>query len=100
MTARLVHSDSDEGREETLRASYLVGCDGGSSTVRETLGLEFAGDTRSETFLLADISVTSDWPPRKALTWFHDDGLGAVTGPVPRVLQAFKYYCVQITTYG
>jgi 2-polyprenyl-6-methoxyphenol hydroxylase-like FAD-dependent oxidoreductase len=32
------------GREETLEADYLVGCDGGGSVVRKGLGIEFEGD--------------------------------------------------------
>jgi 2-polyprenyl-6-methoxyphenol hydroxylase-like FAD-dependent oxidoreductase len=32
------------GAEETLRASYLVGCDGGSSTVRKQLGIQLQGE--------------------------------------------------------
>jgi 2-polyprenyl-6-methoxyphenol hydroxylase-like FAD-dependent oxidoreductase len=35
-----------DGREETLRATYLVGCDGGSSTVRKTLGIALNGQGR------------------------------------------------------
>lgn len=75
VTARLTHTDDDTSREESLHATYLVGCDGGSSMVRKTLGLEFSGETRPETFFLADITVTGDWPPREALTWFHEDGI-------------------------
>lgn len=35
--------DNKSGREETIEASYLVGCDGGSSAVRQALGIEMAG---------------------------------------------------------
>jgi 2-polyprenyl-6-methoxyphenol hydroxylase-like FAD-dependent oxidoreductase len=35
-----------DGRTETLRAQYLVGCDGGSSTVRKQLGIKLAGQGR------------------------------------------------------
>ena len=35
---------TQEGKEETLRASYLVGCDGGSSTVRKGLGIPLQGE--------------------------------------------------------
>jgi 2-polyprenyl-6-methoxyphenol hydroxylase-like FAD-dependent oxidoreductase len=31
------------GADETVRASYLVGCDGGSSTVRKQLGIQLQG---------------------------------------------------------
>jgi 2-polyprenyl-6-methoxyphenol hydroxylase-like FAD-dependent oxidoreductase len=33
-----------DGAQETIRASYLVGCDGGSSTVRKQLGIPLQGD--------------------------------------------------------
>ena len=33
-----------DGSEETIRAAYLVGCDGGSSTVRKKLGIKLEGD--------------------------------------------------------
>ena len=41
--------------EETAEASYLAGCDGVRSFVRETLGSGFPGGTYSHTFYVADI---------------------------------------------
>jgi 2-polyprenyl-6-methoxyphenol hydroxylase-like FAD-dependent oxidoreductase len=35
---------SNDGAQETMRASYLVGCDGGSSTVRKQLGIPLQGE--------------------------------------------------------
>src|SRR4051794_22829372 len=35
-----------------LRADYVIGCDGGRSTVRKTLGIEFEGFTWPERFLV------------------------------------------------
>jgi 2-polyprenyl-6-methoxyphenol hydroxylase-like FAD-dependent oxidoreductase len=34
----------NDAAEETMRASYLVGCDGGSSTVRKQLGIPLQGE--------------------------------------------------------
>ena len=39
-----VVEDRDTGREDTVRAQYLVACDGADSVVRETLGIDLAGD--------------------------------------------------------
>ena len=39
-----VASRAGSGQDETIRASYLVGCDGGSSTVRKQLGIALQGD--------------------------------------------------------
>src|SRR5580692_9667511 len=41
VTARMRTID---GRDERLRAAYLVGCDGGTSPVRKALGIELAGE--------------------------------------------------------
>lgn len=43
------------GGEETVRATYLVGCDGVRSTVREQAGVPFVGGRYPQTFLLADL---------------------------------------------
>jgi 2-polyprenyl-6-methoxyphenol hydroxylase-like FAD-dependent oxidoreductase len=43
---------------QTLRAAYLVGADGGRSTVRKRLAVPFAGETNEDiTMLLADVRV-------------------------------------------
>lgn len=51
---------------ETVRAEFLVGCDGGHSTVRKTLGVRLEGESIDEKpVLLADIEVAgldrADW---------------------------------------
>jgi 2-polyprenyl-6-methoxyphenol hydroxylase-like FAD-dependent oxidoreductase len=51
---RLRHRD---GREEDVQASYVSGCDGAHSTVREQAGIGFAGRAYPQTFLLADLEV-------------------------------------------
>jgi 2-polyprenyl-6-methoxyphenol hydroxylase-like FAD-dependent oxidoreductase len=41
---------SGEGGSEQIRADYLVGCDGGSSTVRRQLGIKLAGEANLAQF--------------------------------------------------
>jgi 2-polyprenyl-6-methoxyphenol hydroxylase-like FAD-dependent oxidoreductase len=41
ITARIV--DAASGREETVEADYLAGCDGGRSNVRRALGIKYEG---------------------------------------------------------
>ena len=41
--------------EETCEASYLAGCDGARSTVREVLATGFPGGTYSDIFYVADV---------------------------------------------
>jgi 2-polyprenyl-6-methoxyphenol hydroxylase-like FAD-dependent oxidoreductase len=51
---RLRHPD---GRQETIAARYVVGCDGAHSTVRQQAGIDFEGAAYPQTFLLADLEV-------------------------------------------
>jgi 2-polyprenyl-6-methoxyphenol hydroxylase-like FAD-dependent oxidoreductase len=41
----------------TLRARYLVGCDGGRSTVRKLLGVGFPGDSAQVEWVLGEVEV-------------------------------------------
>jgi rifampicin monooxygenase len=43
-----------------LRARYLVGCDGGRSTVRKLLGVDFPGEPSGVETLLGEMEVTED----------------------------------------
>lgn len=45
------------GAPETVRARWLVGCDGGSSWVRRLLGIEFGGSTFRQRWLVVDALV-------------------------------------------
>lgn len=47
------------GREETIEAKFLVGCDGAHSVVRHGLGLKFEGSTFERLFYVADVEI--DW---------------------------------------
>jgi 2-polyprenyl-6-methoxyphenol hydroxylase-like FAD-dependent oxidoreductase len=58
-TCTLRHAD---GREESCRVEYVLGCDGAHSTVRKQVSLGFAGEPIPGTFLLADAQVDGDWP--------------------------------------
>jgi 2-polyprenyl-6-methoxyphenol hydroxylase-like FAD-dependent oxidoreductase len=56
VVASLIHS----GNNETISALYLVGCDGGGSTVRKCVGIQFMGETWEDAanYLIANLSVT------------------------------------------
>jgi rifampicin monooxygenase len=43
-----------------LRSRYLVGCDGGRSTVRKLLGIAFPGEPATTETLLGEMAVTAD----------------------------------------
>ena len=51
VSARLRTGD---GREALLEADYMVGCDGGRSTVRQALGIDMSGDRLPQKWLVVD----------------------------------------------
>ncbi|TCJ96439.1 FAD-dependent monooxygenase [Nocardia alba] len=54
------------GGEHTVRARYLVGCDGAHSIVRKTLGLTFEGAAFAEQYMLGDVEL--DWSQPRGYT--------------------------------
>ncbi|GAA4571593.1 hypothetical protein GCM10023176_32620 [Micromonospora coerulea] len=60
--------------EETIRAKYLVGCDGAHSRVRELLGLTFSGGLGRfpQLFMLGDVDVDWDMPAGHLLRFMHE----------------------------
>ena len=48
---------------ESLRARYLVGCDGGRSLIRRAAGIEFPGWDPTRSSLIAEVEVTEEPPP-------------------------------------
>ncbi|GLW53442.1 FAD-dependent monooxygenase [Kitasatospora phosalacinea] len=58
-----------DGTRETVRVPWLVGCDGGHSTVRKLLGLTLVGDS-SETWLIADAVLDTDLDDR-SIHWLR-----------------------------
>jgi 4,5-epoxidase len=70
-----------QGRE-TVRAGWLVGCDGAHSTVRKLTGIGFSGSTVAECFLLAD--VLANWEAdRRVVTSWTDEGDMISVCPLP-----------------
>lgn len=53
----------------TVHADYLVACDGGRSTVREQLGLQFEGMQYEGRYVIVDI-VQATKRPAERLAWF------------------------------
>ncbi|MDZ5111385.1 bifunctional 3-(3-hydroxy-phenyl)propionate/3-hydroxycinnamic acid hydroxylase [Pseudomonas putida] len=45
-----------EGRQETVRARYLVACDGGNSLIRRSLDISFEGKTAPNQWIVIDIA--------------------------------------------
>jgi 2-polyprenyl-6-methoxyphenol hydroxylase-like FAD-dependent oxidoreductase len=68
--------------DRRVRARYVVGCDGAHSSVRETVGIPFKGETYPQSFVLADIRMDWQLPDNEVQLFFSPDGL-AVVAPLP-----------------
>ena len=63
VTARIERSDmSHPGQMETVRARYIVGCDGARSVVRQAIGGALEGDSANQAWGVMDILALTDFP--------------------------------------
>jgi phenol 2-monooxygenase len=63
VTVRLERVDAaNEGQVETIRARYVVGCDGARSTVRKAIGRELHGDSANHAWGVMDVLAVTDFP--------------------------------------
>jgi phenol 2-monooxygenase len=63
VTVRLERIDpAHQGQIETLKARYVVGCDGARSTVRQSLGRALSGDSANQAWGVMDILAVTDFP--------------------------------------
>jgi 2-polyprenyl-6-methoxyphenol hydroxylase-like FAD-dependent oxidoreductase len=58
----LLTSRFGEERERTLRADWVVGCDGAHSLVRRSLGLAFDGEDYAQDWLMAEVNIDRPLP--------------------------------------
>jgi 4,5-epoxidase len=62
---------------ETVRADWLIGCDGAHSKVRKLAGISFPGTAVAECFLLAD--VLASWEIDRRVTTSWTDGADMIS---------------------
>ncbi|MGI3168067.1 FAD-dependent monooxygenase [Pseudooceanicola sp. C21-150M6] len=55
------HFDTPDG-PQTLRARYVIGCDGARSTVRREIGLNLTGDSANQAWGVMDVLADTDFP--------------------------------------
>ena len=67
---------------DTIRARFVVGCDGVHSTVREQAGVGFAGGEYAESFTLADVRLSGEAPDDEVILFYAMNGLN-VLAPLP-----------------
>jgi 2-polyprenyl-6-methoxyphenol hydroxylase-like FAD-dependent oxidoreductase len=71
------HVDRGNGNRHTIRSNWIIGCDGGHSTVRHILGLQMQGTTMPGCFWLGEFDI--DWKRSRdtMYEWWHKDGMAA-----------------------
>lgn len=76
---------------QTLRAAYLVGCDGGRSLVRRVAGIDFPGWDPSISSLIAEVETSEEpaWGVRRDERGQH--ALGKLEGGRVRALVSERY---------
>ncbi|MFD1237376.1 FAD-dependent monooxygenase [Pseudonocardia benzenivorans] len=64
VTVELAHLVGREptGRTATLRARYVVGCDGSHSRTRDAIGLRLEGDAANRSWGVLDVLAVTDFP--------------------------------------
>lgn len=73
--------DGDHG-VETIRARWVIGCDGGRSTVRDHAGITLKRTGAKATFLLADVKTTSELVEDEGHFYLAPEGL-IILVPMP-----------------
>ena len=77
ITATFKDSDS-AGRTETIRARYVVGCDGARSTVRRSMGYDLKGEAARQLWGVMDVLAVTDFPDirlKAAIQSAHDGSI-------------------------
>lgn len=71
-----------DGGEFELDVPFVVGADGGSSTVRKLMGIEMEGGTYDSSFFLVDVIADTELDPNRSHLNFHERSTVAVL-PLP-----------------
>ncbi|WP_332813931.1 FAD-binding monooxygenase [Ramlibacter sp.] len=63
VTVRMERTDAAHaGQVETVRARYVVGCDGARSAVRKSIGRQLVGDSANQAWGVMDVLAVTDFP--------------------------------------
>lgn len=62
VTVRLQHTSPEGERIETVKARYVVGCDGARSAVRKSMDLRLEGDSANHAWGVMDLLAVTDFP--------------------------------------
>lgn len=79
ITVRIERTDpAHRGREEVVKARYVVGCDGARSAVRKSIGRELRGDSANQAWGVMDILAVTDFPDIRLKAAVHSAEEGSL----------------------
>ena len=70
--------EGEAGKVETVRARYVVGCDGARSTVRKMLDIPLQGDSANKAWGVMDALVVTNFPDIRVKSFIQSEDHGAV----------------------
>src|SRR5262249_6567782 len=79
VTVRLERLDPQhEGKVETVKARYVVGCDGARSTVRRSIRRELHGDSANHAWGVMDVLAVTNFPDIRLKSLIQSTGDGSI----------------------
>jgi phenol 2-monooxygenase (NADPH) len=67
-----------QGQQKTVRARYVVGCDGSRSSVRQSIGRSLVGDVANQAWGVMDVLAVTDFPDIRLKSVIHSANEGNV----------------------
>jgi phenol 2-monooxygenase len=79
VTAKLERIDAGhEGHVETIKARYVVGCEGARSVVRQSIGRVLEGDSANQAWGVMDVLAVTDFPDIRLKAVVHSANEGNI----------------------
>ncbi len=78
-----INDDAQSPKTETVRAKYVVGCDGARSAVRKGLSIALEGDSANKAWGVMDLLLVTDFPDIRVKSFIQSKEHGAVM-TIPR----------------
>ncbi|MEP2531395.1 FAD-binding monooxygenase [Shimia sp.] len=72
------HSPGTQPQQETIKARYVVGCDGARSVVRQKIGRTLKGDRANQAWGVLDVLAVSDFPDFRLKALIKSAGEGNI----------------------
>lgn len=73
---RMVNFSQYTQEVETIKARYVVGCDGARSAVRTAIGKELVGDALNQAWGVMDVLLNTDFPDIRLKSLIHSNNEG------------------------